>query len=181
MPPTTTSPAFARLERDRSDPLVAVDEHQRAVLAGEPVDRLDVVHRARPEGDERGGDERSPLVDRRRVRLGVRLDLHDLGAAKLLRVGDLPDRRELVLGDDDPVPLAPELQRADEAAHRSGDGRLDRDVVGRGAEQPRERGPRRLRALDPVLPLGPVLVPAVEVLLVRARARRPRARPASRS
>jgi hypothetical protein len=132
------------VERDRPDPLVAVDEHQRAVPACEPVDRLDVVHRPRPVGDEGGRDERGSLVDRGRIRLRLGLDLDDLCAAQLLRVRDLADRRELVRRDDDPVPLAAELERADEPAHGSRDGRLNRHVVGRRAEQARERGPGRL-------------------------------------
>ena len=156
-----------RVERQRADPLVAVDEHQRAVLTGEPVDRFDVVHRARPVRDERRADERGPLVDRGGVGLRVGLDVDDLGAAQLLGVGDLADRRELVRRDHDPVPLAPELERADEPADRSRDGGLDRDVVRSGAEELRERGSGRLRALDPVPPLRAVLVPAGEVLLVR--------------
>jgi hypothetical protein len=63
-------PDLRRLERQRADPLVAVDEHQRAVLAGKPVDGLDVVHRTRPVGDEGRADERGPLVDRSGVGLG---------------------------------------------------------------------------------------------------------------
>jgi hypothetical protein len=82
---------------------------------------------------------------------------------------DLADRGELVLGDDDPVAAVAEPERRDQAADGGGDGGLDRNVVGRRPEQPGERGPRRLGALDPVPPLGSVLVPAVEVLLVRAR------------
>ena len=36
----------------------------------------------------------------------ARTHVDDLCAAQLLRVGDLADRRELVLADHDPVPLA---------------------------------------------------------------------------
>jgi hypothetical protein len=154
------------VDRNRADPLIAVDEHQRPVLPGDPVDRLDVVHCAGPIGDEGRGDEGGALVDRGCVRLRIRLDLDDLGAAQLLRMRDLPDRREFVLRDDDPVAGAAELKRGDEPADRGGDGGLNRDVVGRRAEQPGECCPRRLRPLDPMVPLGAVLVPTVEVLLV---------------
>ena len=136
------------------------------MLAGKAVDRLDVVHRTRPVGDEGRADERGPLVDRSGVRLGIGLDLDDLGAAQLLRVRDLADRRKLVRRDHDPVPLTPELERADQPADRSGDRGLDRNVVRSGAEELRERRAGSLGALDPVLPLRAILVPAVEVLVV---------------
>ena len=61
--------------------------------------------------DRRATDKRRPLVDHLRKPVGadrpVRpgLDVHDLGTAQLLRVRDLPDSRELVLADHDPVPL----------------------------------------------------------------------------
>ena len=168
MPPTTTSPAAAACDRDRADSLVAVHEHQRAAAPRERVDRLDVVDGARAVGDEGRADERRPLVDRLLVRLGLGRDLDDLGAAELLRVRDLADRRELVLRDHDPVPRSREVERGDEGADCGGDRRLDRDVVRLGAEQGGERGAGGLGALDPVPPLGAVLVPAGEVLLVRA-------------
>ena len=85
---------------------------------------------------KRRRDERRPLVDGRGERLRVGLDVHHLRAAQLLRVRDLADGRELVLGDDDPVALAVEVEAADERADRRRDGRLDRHLVGRGVEQP---------------------------------------------
>ena len=99
------------------------------------------------------------------VRLGT--DVHDLGAAQLLRVGDLADGRELVLADHDPgAAAALERQRRDDPADALRDGRRHGDLVGLAVEQLGEARARRLGPLDPEFPLGPVLVPAGEVLLV---------------
>ena len=106
--------------------------------------------------------------------------MNDLGPAQLLRVRDLADRRELVLADHDPVPLAVEVERGHESADALRDGRGHRHVVGLRPEQPRDRRPERLAALDPELPLGAVRVPAGEPPLdgfphaVRERALRAR-------
>ena len=166
VPPTTTSATSAAPERQRARALVGVDEHQRAVPARDLANRGDVVHLAGAERDERRADERRPLVDRGRVCLRLRLDLDDLRAAQFLGMRDLADGRELVLGDDDPVPLAAEVERGDERADGGGDGGLDRDLVGLHREELGEAAADRLRPLDPVPPLGAVRVPAVEVLLV---------------
>ena len=112
----------------------------------------------------------------------LRQDVDDLGAAQLLRVGDLADRRELELGDDDASPLAAlERERADDRVDRLRHGGRDGDVVRRRVHEAGEGGPRGLGALDPVLPLGAVGVPSVQVLLVGARGRPRRALPASTS
>jgi hypothetical protein len=154
-------------EGERAGALVGVHEHRRPVLASDAVDRLHVVRAAGPEGDERRRDQRRPLVDGGRIRLRLGLHVDDLGAAQLLRVRDLADRRELVLRDDDPVSLTGEVDPAHEGAHRGGDGGLDRDLVRPDLEQAGEAAAHRLGPLDPVLPLGPVPVPPVEVLHVR--------------
>ena len=68
----------------------------------------------------------------------------------------------------------------DERADPLGDGRRDGDVVRVGVEQARDRRAERLVPLDPEVPLGPVRVPAGELLLdgvadaVRERALRAR-------
>ena len=114
------------------------------------------------------------------VRLGPHVD--DLRPAQLLRVRDLPDGRELVLADDDPVSLARKVERGDERAHPLRHGRRNRDVVGLGVQETGERRARRLVSLDPELPLGSVLVPAREPLLrgsanaIRERSLRARVR-----
>ena len=54
-------------------------------------------------------------------------------------MGDLADRRELVLGDHDPVPIAVERERGDEPADSRQHGRRHGDVVGLGMQQPRNR------------------------------------------
>ena len=100
------------VDLERADRLVAVGEKERAARVRQLRDRADVVAVARAEGHGRAAHERRPLVDRVREALegdaavGLGPDVDDLGAAKLLRVRDLPDGRELVLADDDPVPLA---------------------------------------------------------------------------
>ena len=147
----------ARVEVDRADRLVRVGEAERARVVRDPRDLGDVVAVAGAVGDGRAADERRPLVDRlgealrrdRPVRLGP--DVDDLGAAQLLRVRDLADRRELVLADHDLRPLAAsERQRADDAVDALADRGGDRDLARLGLEQPRERRARRLGPLDPV-------------------------------
>ena len=154
------------VELERTDRLVAVREEGRSRGVRELGDRRDVVAVARAERHGRAADERRPLVDRvgealeRDAAVVLRPDVDDLGAAKLLRVRDLTDRRELVLADDDPVPLAREIERRDEPAHPLRDGGRDRDVVGLGMDETGEGGSRGLVPLDPEIPLGAVLVPA---------------------
>ena len=142
----------------------------------------------RAERERRAADERRPLVDRvgeaieRDPPVCVRQDMDNLRAAQLLRVCDLTDGRELVLADDDAVPLAREIERGDERADPLRDGGRHGHVVGLGVQQAGERRSSRLVALDPVLPLGAVLVPAGKPLLggganaVRERALRARVR-----
>jgi hypothetical protein len=139
----------------------------------EARDLGDVEPVARAVRDGRAADERRALVDRLREALerdaavGLGPHVHDLGAAELLRVRNLADRRELELRDHDPVPAALERQRAHEPADTLRDRGRHRHLGRVGLHELRERAARRLRALDPVLPLGAVLVPAREVLLVR--------------
>ena len=163
----------ADVELERADGLVAVRQEERAGRVRELGHRRHVVPVTRPEGHGRAADERGPLVDlggealERDAPVVLGADVDDLGAAELLRVRDLPDRRELVLADDDAVPLAREVEsgheRADSLRDRGGDG----DVVGRGVQEPGERGSRGLVPLDPEVPLGPVLVPARDPALHR--------------
>jgi hypothetical protein len=89
----------------------------------------------------------------------------DAGAARLLRVPDLADRRELDLGGQD--------RRAARVAEARGksrqprrERRRDGDLVRVGVDERRERGARGLGALDPVLPRRAVLVPVAEVVVV---------------
>ena len=163
----------ADVERDRARRLVAVREAQGAVVVRETGDLGDVEPGARAVGDGRAADERRSLVDRFREPLdrnppvGLGKDVDDLGAAELLRVRDLADGRELELRDHDPPTLRLERQRAHERAHALRDRRRHRDLRRIGLDESREGGSRCLGPLDPVLPLGAVLVPAREVLLVR--------------
>src|SRR6185437_8983008 len=53
-----------------------------------------------------------------------------------------------------------------DAADALRDGGGDRELTGRGVEQPGERGTGGVGALHPDAPFGPVLVPAGEVLVV---------------
>ena len=82
----------------------------------------DVVAVARAVREGRAADERRPLVDGlgealgRDRAVGIRPDVDHLRPAELLCMGDLADRRELVLGDHDPVPIAVERERGDEPA-----------------------------------------------------------------
>ena len=134
-------------------------------------DRAHVVAMARAEGHGRAADERSPFVDRlgealeRNAPVHLGPDVNDLGAAELLRMRDLADGGELVLADHDAIPLAREVERGDERADTLRDRRRDGDVVGLGVQKASEPGPCRLVALDPELPLRPVLVPARKPLL----------------
>ena len=174
VPPVTKSaPSVPHVELDRARRLVAVREHERSTGVGDLGDRGDVVPVARSVRDRRAADERRPLVDGlrkaldgdRAVRLGPHVD--DLGAPQLLCVSDLADRGELVLADDDAVaPAALERQRRDDPAHPLGDRGRDGDLVRLAVQQRGEPRTGRLGPLDPELPLGAVLVPPREVLLV---------------
>ena len=77
--PDPESYAAAIDERSALVASTLVSYRTGAVPPGERVDRLDVVHGAGPIGDERRGDERSALVDRGGVGLGIGLDVDDLG------------------------------------------------------------------------------------------------------
>ena len=107
----------AHVDLDRPGRLVAVGEDERSVRVGDLGDRGDVVAVARAIRDRRAADESGALVDRlgealgRNRAVGVGPHVHHLGAAQLLRMGDLADRRELVLADHDPVAAAA-LERA---------------------------------------------------------------------
>ncbi len=103
--------------------------------------------------------ERDPSV-------GIGAHVDDLCSSQLLRVGDLTDRRELELRDHDAISSRLERERADEAAHSLRDGGDHRHLLRRGADETREGRSCGIRPFDPVLPLGAVLVPAGEVLLV---------------
>ena len=163
----------AHVDLDRPRCLVAVGEHERAVRVRHLGDRGHVVAVPRAVRDRRAADERRALVDRlgealgRDRPVGVGAHVHDLGAAELLGVGDLADRRELVLADHDAVAAAAlEGERRDDAVDALRDGRRHRHLVGLAVDQLGEARAGRLGALDPELPLGAVLVPAREVLLV---------------
>ena len=140
---------------------------------GDLGDRRHVVAVAGAVRDRRAADEGRALVDRlgealgRDRPVGVGTNVHHLRAAELLRVGDLADGRELVLADHDAVAAAAlERQRRDDAADALRDGGRHRHLVGVAVEQLGEARAGGLGALDPELPLGAVLVPAGEVLLV---------------
>ena len=97
--------------------------------------------------------------------------MHDLGAAELLRMGDLADGGELVLADHDAVAApALERERRDDAVDAQR-GRRHGHLVRLAVDQVGEARAGGLGALDPELPLGTVLVPAREVFLVGARTR----------
>ena len=98
-------------------------------------------------------------------------DVDDLGAAQLLRVRDLADGRELVLADHDLRPRAARSSAETMPLTPCVTEVVTASSAGSAVQQPRERRARRLGPLDPVLPLGAVLVPAVEVLLVRRATR----------
>ena len=133
-------PERAHVQLDRAARLVAVGQDERARLVRRLRDRRDVVAVARAVRERRAADERRALVDSRGKLLRrdrpvlPRPYVDDLRTAQLLRVGDLADRRELVLADHDPVSLAVERQRRDERADALRDRRRDRDVVRLGVE-----------------------------------------------
>ena len=131
----------ADVELDRAACLVAVGQHDRARGVRRLGDRGHVVPVAGAVGERRAADERRSLVDRlgkplRRDRaVAVGPDVHDLRSAQLLRMGDLADRRELVLGDHDPVPLTAQVERGHQPADALRDRGRDRDVVRVGVER----------------------------------------------
>ena len=108
-----STPSCSDVERDRTGCLIAVREAERAPLVGEARDLGDVEAVPGAVRDRGAADERRALVDRlgealeRDAAVVVRTHVHDLGAAELLRMGDLADGRELELGDHDPGSAAP--------------------------------------------------------------------------
>ena len=137
-------------------------------------DALEVDAGAVAVADLRDRDERRALVDR-----GVeRLERHDgrvalrhvadREAAVLLRVPDLPDGRELEVGDDDAVAPAVRAQAARDGVHAGRDRGRDGDLVVVGADEAGEARARRLGALHPVLPGRALLVPVAQVVGVGA-------------
>ena len=88
----------------------------------------------------------------------------DREAALLLGVPDLPDGRELEVGDDDAVAAVAEAQAARDRVHAGRDRGGDGDLVVVGADQTGEARARRLGALHPVLPGRALLVPVAQVV-----------------
>ena len=176
-----STPELPHVERQRADRLVGVQQHECAPLARDPHDLPHVEPRAVAIADVRHRHERRPLVDDPLELLEVERRAHvdDLRAAPLLRVPDLPDRRELVVGDDDPPPLAVQPQPAGERAHalreRGRHGNLRR------ALRPRGRRTTRVppRCARPRAPTASRARPSRRDSARRSRAPRPRARPAS--
>ena len=127
-----------------------------------------------PVGDGRAADERRPLVDRLGEALG-----RDRAVGAPARTWTTSAPRSScacaiwpTVGNSYSLitifAASPRAsgERADDAVHALADRRGDGDLARLCVQQPCERGPRRLRPLDPVAPLGAVRVPAVEVLLV---------------
>ena len=162
------------VERDRTRCLIAVRETERPSLVRDARDFGNVEAIPGAVRDRGAADERRPLVDglgealERDPAVRVGSHVHDLGAPELLRMRDLTHGRELELGDHDPGSSLLQRERADEGAHRLRDRGRDRHLRGLGAYEPCEGRAGRVRSFDPVLPLGAVLVPSGEVLLVRA-------------
>jgi hypothetical protein len=89
-------------------------------------DAFDVGHRPRPVRDVGDRDEHRVLIDR-----GVEVlqghgsirpdwDVHDAGAPRFLRMPDLPDGREVEVGEDDLRPA-----RVPQTARQGGDARRE--------------------------------------------------------
>ena len=97
------------VERHGADRLVGVEHDVRADLVRPLDDRLDVLDAPRLEDHVADRDEQGPLVDRRDDRLLVPAD-DDLGAARLLRLLEVADGREVLLLVHDPPPLAAQVE-----------------------------------------------------------------------
>ena len=161
------------VNRQRADRLEGVEEHERSPLVCEVDDLAHVDHRPVAVADVSDRDEQRVVVDRalevlERDRAVVRSrNVLDTRTARLLRVPDLADGRELPVGEDD-LRAPRETESACERAHSRGQGRRDGDLVRDRVDEAGEGSARGLLALDPVLPGGALLVPVVEVLLVGA-------------
>ncbi len=163
----------AHVDLDRPDRLVAVGEYECALGMRDVGDRGYVVAVAGAERNSGAADECRALVHDlgealgRDRAVGFWRDVHDLGAPQRLRVCDLADGRELVLADDDAVPLTAQVEGGHERADPLRDGRRDRDLVRVGMDEAREAGASGFVPLDPELPLRAVFVPAAQPLLDR--------------
>ena len=93
-------------------------------------------------------------------------DVH-LGAAQLLRVPDLADRRELEVADHDLAAASPKSIALASALTPAESDVVTATSSGCAVDEARERRARRLGALDPVVPRRAALVPARQVVVVR--------------
>ena len=93
-------------------------------------------------------------------------DVRDACTARLLRVPDLADRRELPVREDDLRPVR-KAQATRERAHARRERRRHGNLIRARVDEAREGAACRFLPLDPVLPRSALLVPVGEVLPVR--------------
>ena len=153
------------VERHAADRLVRVEHDVGADLVRALDDRLDVLDAPGLEDDVADRHEQRPLVDRGDDLLLVAAD-DDLGPAGLLRLLEVPDRREVLLLVHDPPPLSAQVEARED--DRLGDGHVlvHHRRARRRADQARDLVADGDRQLPPALAPGPdaARVPRVRVL-----------------
>ena len=148
------APEVVKVERDDTDAVVVIHEGQGAAFAGQRTDRLGIHDRARSVEHAVHHDERGPFVDR--VVVPLERDRHVVGRTQPDELGSglrrpclphLSIRREVQFGEDDPVPLAREIEGGRNGREGDRDVRRERDLVrvasaqlGEGSFQPGHRG-----------------------------------------
>ena len=154
-----SQPSAPNVDRQRADRLVGIRPGRAPRARAQAGHGLDVEPAPVPEADVRDRDERGLLVDRglepleRDRPVGLGRDVLDPHAAPLLRVPDLPDRRELEVADDDLVAALSEAQARSRARSRP----PRPDVVTATSSssaliRPRDGSARRPRAARPSTP-----------------------------
>ena len=138
-------PGAADVRRKEAEALDPVDEEEDAALAAEGADLPERKDETVVEGDPGDGDDPRPLVDEGRERLerdaSPVADGHAaVDAPALERAPGVGVGGELHVVGDDVVPRAPRKPEGDEV-DRPGSVREERDLLGRGADEPRRLRP----------------------------------------
>src|SRR5207253_8654523 len=115
------------VDRDRAHRLVRIEEDESPALVRKLDHTGDVGPASVAEADVGDRDKRRLLVDRgveafeRDRRIGLRGNVDDAGAAALLRMPDLTDRRELEIADHDFVAPLLEAETAGQCTYAGRD------------------------------------------------------------
>ena len=166
------------VDRHRADRLVGVEQHERAAARGRCARPSAGRRPSRPSGSETCVVETSSVSSSIAGSSSSGCDVGHARAARLLRVPDLADRRELEVGEDD-LRAGREPEPARERGDAGRERRRDGDLVRLGVDQAGERGRARPPCARPSSPTARPSRPSRGGSPRTSGAPRPRARPAS--